>query len=729
MAATDDSDRLLDAMRRFWGYDSFRPLQRQAMLCAMQQRDSVVVLPTGGGKSLCYQVPAVCRDGMAIIVSPLIALMKDQVDALVQCGISAAYVNSSLSVEERAEVAGRVRRGEIKLLFAAPERLVQDRTIQFLRDSSVSFIAIDEAHCISQWGHDFRPEYRQLRRLRDAFPAASFHALTATATEKVREDIVQQLQLTDSEMLVGSFDRSNLVYRVERRSDVIGQIRTVIDRHPGESGIIYCISRASVEETSSTLNALGYRTLPYHAGLEAEQRRENQEAFIDDSVQIIVATVAFGMGIDKSNVRFVIHAEMPRSIEAYQQESGRAGRDGLEAECWLFYSGRDVSTWDYLINQSETGDNRAASLSALSRMEAFCSLPKCRHQQLVNHFGQDLDSDNCGACDICLSESERIAESGVVAQKILSSVFRQEQRFGADYTTLVLRGSKSRKVLNNGHDTLTTWGLLKDESEQNVRSWIDQLISQGCLQRTGEHSVLTITESGWEVLRGNETPVLMRSSETQSAVPDADQWSGVDRELFNDLRTLRQKLAIDRGVPPYVVMGDRTLRELAKYRPTKQNSLLSIYGIGDQKQQDYGAILTARISDWCRQNQLSKDLPIKGSRNPARNTGRKKKKSSHIRGQQFFELFDDGLTIEEVALQIDRSTRTVAQYLASYIQARNIQSPDRWVSAMVVERVESAIEELGTERLKPIFLKLNEEVSYDDIRIVATCFDVRNESN
>ena len=309
-------DSLLSVIQKHWGYDSFRPLQREAMTAAMESQDSLTVLPTGGGKSLCYQAPAVCRTGMAVVVSPLIALMKDQVDSLSECGVPAAFVNSSLSSQQRMKVASQVRGGELKMLFAAPERLVQQRTIDFLADVDLSFIAIDEAHCISNWGHDFRPEYRRLSSLRQAFPDVSIHAFTATATEQVRQDIAEQLNLKAPEILVGSFDRPNLLYRVERRDDVIGQIREVADRHPHESGIVYCISRSNVEETAATLNSLGYKTLPYHAGLEPDQRKANQEAFIDEKINIIVATVAFGMGIDKSNVRYVVHAEMPRSIEA-----------------------------------------------------------------------------------------------------------------------------------------------------------------------------------------------------------------------------------------------------------------------------------------------------------------------------------------------------------------------------------------------------------------------------
>ena len=611
-------DSLLSVIRKHWGYDSFRPLQREAMTAAMESQDSLTVLPTGGGKSLCYQAPAVHRDGMAVVVSPLIALMKDQVDALSECGVPAAYVNSSLTAQERMEVAGRVRRGELKMLFAAPERQVQQRTIEFLADVELSFIAIDEAHCISNWGHDFRPEYRRLSDLRQAFPDISIHAFTATATERVRRDIGEQLKLKAPRILVGSFDRPNLLYRVERRHDVIGQIREVIDRHPNESGIVYCISRSSVEETASTLSSLGYRTLPYHAGLEPDRRKANQEAFIDEKTDIIVATVAFGMGIDKSNVRYVVHAEMPRSIEAYQQESGRAGRDGLEAECSLIYSGRDTSTWEFLINQSENEDNRVTSLQALGRMESFCFSSVCRHRQLVGHFGQQLEKENCGACDVCLNEIESLQDPLVLAQKIISSIYRQEQRYGAEYTSLVLRGSKSKKVLTNGHDQLSTYGLLKDESERDLRGWIDQLVAQGLLRRSGEYSVLVITDTGFQLLKGELTPQLTRPKTRRQAASATHKWEGVDRGLFENLRQMRMDIAAERGVPPYVIFGDMTLRELARFRPTRAGDLLQIYGIGQQKQAEFGGTVIERITEYCLEDDLVTNLPISDTNRTAR---------------------------------------------------------------------------------------------------------------
>lgn len=729
-------DSILDSMRQYWGYSGFRPLQRESMQAICDRCDSLTVLPTGGGKSLCYQAPAVSFDGMAVVVSPLIALMKDQVDALTECGVPAAFINSSLSTEERLQVAQRVRNRELKLLFAAPERLVQPRTLDFLREVDVSFIAIDEAHCISNWGHDFRPEYRQLGCLKSAFPNVSIHAFTATATEQVRSDIVEQLSLNDAQVLVGSFDRPNLLYRVQRREDVLSQIREVIDRHPKESGVIYCISRSSVEETAATLKSLGYSALPYHAGLSAEERRKHQEAFISEAVDIIVATVAFGMGIDKSNVRYVIHAEMPRSIEAYQQESGRAGRDGLEAECCLIYSGQDVRTWEFLISQSENEENREVSLQALTRMQAFCSSVECRHRQLVSHFGQTLESANCGACDVCLEEVSVLEDSKVTAQKILSSVYRQEQRFGAEYTAQVLRGSKSQKVTRNGHHLLSTWGLLKDEPESVVRNWIDQLIAQGHLLRSGEHSVLVISESGRCVLRGEVTPTLTRPRRKSSVGVGQDQWAGVDRGLFESLRSLRHELAQQRGVPPYVILGDVSLRQLAAFRPTKPSRLLRIYGIGQQKLEEFGMKIVAEIARYSAEHQLGTDLPIpqdspserqRNQVSSGKSAGGRKAgtpRSPSVTGP-YFDLFDEGLNRDEVALQLNRAVSTVSQYLVDYVYARNLSDPAQWIPAALVTRIEDAIDKVTDERLKPIFEELQGTVSYEDIRLVIACRNIR----
>ncbi len=719
-SCSDVESNLLEVLKQYWGYSSFRPLQKEAMLSVMQRRDSLTVLPTGGGKSLCYQAPAMCHDGMAVVVSPLIALMKDQVDALTANGISAACVNSSLSVEERNAVAAKVRKGTLKLLFVAPERLVQPRTLDFLAKEKVSFFAIDEAHCISNWGHDFRPEYRQLSCLRKTFPNASVHAFTATATEQVRSDILKQLGLQKAEVLVGNFDRPNLMYRVERRYDGLGQMRDVIDRHPKESGIIYCISRKKCEETAAALKALGYNALAYHAGFESDQRRRHQEMFIDEKVDIIVATVAFGMGIDKSNVRYVIHAEMPSSIEAYQQESGRAGRDGLEAECYLMYTGRDVGTWEFLINQSENEDNRQASLKQLMKMEAYCSSAICRHRMLVKHFGQDFEPQNCSACDVCLKEVEPIKNALVTAQKVISGVYRQEQRFGAEYTTLVLRGSRSKKVLNNGHDQLSTYGLLKDEPDNVVRNWIDQLVAQDFLERVGEHSVLQITGLGSACLKGEKTPTLSRPKNKQHTVAALDKWEGVDRGLFEALRSMRMDIATERNVPPYVILGDVSLRELAKFRPTSAANLLKIYGIGQAKNKEFGSQILQQIQTYCQKNDLESNLQITvAARSSTSSTTRKptpKKVTASV--ATAFELFEQKVSLADATEQLGRAFGTVAGYLVQYIQSKKMTDVTDWIPKDIVQKVEVAADEVGDERLKPIFDHLKSGISYSEIRVV-----------
>ena len=587
-----------EILKKYWGYFGFRPLQKEAMECVCRGRDSIVVLPTGGGKSLCFQVPALALPGLTLVISPLISLMKDQLDALSECGVSAGRLDSSLSAAEKNAVFSRLRAGELKLLYISPERLLVEGFLDFLKTANVSSIAIDEAHCVSMWGHDFRPEYRKLRVLREVFPKVPIGAYTATATEQVRNDIAAQLNLDHPEILVGEFDRPNLVYRVRRRTGAIRQIREALDRHVGESGIIYCIRRSDVDETARALTEQGYRVASYHAGMSDLERKKSQDAFINEEVEIIVATVAFGMGIDKSNVRYVIHAAMPKSLEHYQQESGRAGRDGLEAECVLFYSGFDYKIWRNILEESER-QNLEIGLAKLGRMYRYCTSVSCRRRTILGYFGQQSGADSCRACDICLGEVKGVADALIVAQKILSSVARQQERFGADYTAGVLVGSREDRIVANHHDRLSTYGLLKEATRPVVRDWIEQLTEQEYLVRFGEYGVLKITEKGARVLKGEETPLLIesRKKKTEPPKPEGrqDSWDGVDRKLFDILRKLRREIAGESAVPAYIVFGDVTLRDLARKRPTTPEELIRVSGIGLKKLDQYGERILEEI--------------------------------------------------------------------------------------------------------------------------------------
>ncbi|MGD9632366.1 MAG: DNA helicase RecQ [Pirellulales bacterium] len=595
-------DSLRKILREIWGYDDFRPLQEAAMRSVVEGRDSLVVLPTGGGKSLCFQAPALAMPGLAVVVSPLISLMKDQVDALVDCGVRAACVNSTLTAPEKRQIADDIRSEQLKLLYLSPERLLTDRTLDFLQQAPLSFIAIDEAHCISEWGHDFRPEYRGLRVLKDRFPNVAIHTYTATATPHVRDDIVRELGLRDPEVLVGSFDRPNLIYRVRRRSDLLKQLREVIDRHGEEPGIIYAIRRTDVEEIAAHFASLGYQALPYHAGLSDEERHRHQDAFINDRCRIIVATVAFGMGIDKSNVRYVIHAAAPKSLESYQQESGRAGRDGLDAECWLFHSAGDFQTWRRL-QQDLPPQAFEIALQLLSGMDGFANGVSCRHKALTAYFGEVLCIENCGACDVCLAELDLVDDPLVLAQKILSCVVRVEERYGGDHVAQVLVGSNEEKILQRGHNRLSTWGILSDHNKKSVRAWIDQLVHQSFLEKHGEYNVLRLTPAGWQLLRGEVTPQLLKPAKEKSrrlAKAAVESWEGVDRELFDRLRTYRRDKSHERGVPPYVVFSDATLRDLARRQPTSGDELLAVHGIGAKKCAEYGDDILREIAGHLR---------------------------------------------------------------------------------------------------------------------------------
>jgi ATP-dependent DNA helicase RecQ len=567
------------------------------MMAILDGRDSVVVLPTGGGKSLCFQAPALTRGTVGLVVSPLIALMKDQVDGLAENGIAAACYNSALSADQKSAVAAGIRERRYALVYVSPERLAGEGSEGFLRMlGDVSYIAVDEAHCISQWGHDFRPEYRQLGALRARMPNAGLHAYTATATARVRRDIAAQLQLRDPLELVGSFDRPNLLYRVIPRAGLKGQVQDVLARHRGEAGIIYCTSRREVDALAAWLAESGVRAVPYHAGLEDAQRHRNQDAFVNEDADLVVATVAFGMGIDRSDVRFVMHAGAPQSLEHYQQESGRAGRDGLEAECVLVYSGADFLKWRVMLERS--GELTDARRGLLRDMERYAAGVSCRHRHLVSYFGQTFDKGECGACDYCLGELESVPEPIVLARKILSCVARVGQRFGIGHVANVLCGSESEQVTRRGHNQLSTFGLLRDAPAAEVRGYIEQLTAEGFLRQTDdEFPVLALTDRGVLLLKDAATAADLslarqkRVSKERRATrskPSGEAWAGVDHDLFERLRAVRLRLARARGVPPYVIFHDTTLRELARVKPATLDDLRGIYGIGARKAEQVG---------------------------------------------------------------------------------------------------------------------------------------------
>jgi ATP-dependent DNA helicase RecQ len=609
-------EELRRIIRKYWGYDDFRPLQAEAMQCVVEGRDSVVVLPTGGGKSLCFQAPAMQLDGLAVVVSPLISLMTDQVSALSDCGVPAASLSSVSTPEERRAAVADARSGKLKLLYLSPERLMTEWTLEFLQQLPMCCIAIDEAHCISDWGHDFRPEYRMLRRLKETFPGVGVHAYTATATEQVRQDIARELGLDSPQMLVGSFDRPNLVYRVQARSDRLKQIRDVIERHAGSSGIIYCIRRADVDEICAALKQAGVSALPYHAGLSDVARRKNQEAFLKDRAKIIVATVAFGMGIDKSDVRFVVHAGAPKSLEAYQQESGRAGRDGLEAECWLLYTPGDFSLWRRM--QSELPEPALGiAQSVLAGIEGFCTSARCRHRAILEYFGEEFGVENCQACDLCLGEIALADDPLIVGQKILSCVVRLGQTFGGEYTAQVLVGSREQRILDNKHDQLSTYGLLSAHDKRTIRGWIEQLVGQQFLEKYGEYNVLQVTPTGRSLLRGEVAPTLLKAPERRpkrESKVAKESWEGVDRGLFEALRALRRAKADERGIPPFIVFGDASLRDMARRRPSSPQQLLEVHGVGERKSAEYGVDFLQLIADYCRRNDVALDAEADATR-------------------------------------------------------------------------------------------------------------------
>lgn len=593
---TTDATRrdLLTVLREVFGYPTFRLLQREIVEHVVGGGDAFVLMPTGGGKSLCYQIPALVRPGTAIVVSPLIALMKDQVDALVANGVAAAFYNSSLKADAARRTLARLHAGELDLLYVSPERLMTDSFLERLRSIELALFAIDEAHCVSQWGHDFRPEYLALGGLRELFPDVPLVALTATADEATREEVVAKLHLGKARLFAAGFDRPNIRYTVVEKVHPFEQIVTFLKNRSGDAGIVYCLTRRRTEEVAERLVRAGFKAGPYHAGMSAAERTAVQEAFLADRLHVVVATVAFGMGIDKPDVRFVVHYDMPKSIESYYQETGRAGRDGMAAEAYLLFGMQDVTAVRALIEQGSDPDQVRVELHKLNAMIGLAESEQCRRRALLGYFGEELRAD-CGNCDICLDPPERY-DATVDAQKLLSCVYRVGQRFGARHIVDVLRGADSARIRQHGHNRLSTYGIGRERSAEAWLSLVRQLIHRGLLrQDIADYSTLKLTPAAWPVLRGEQRIELAVPREREAARPAARprkrailDTEPVDARLFERLRALRRRLAEERGVPAYVVFSDATLAAMAALRPRTPEELLNVPGVGQAKLARWG---------------------------------------------------------------------------------------------------------------------------------------------
>lgn len=587
---------LLSTLKNVFGFQGFRPNQEAIVRSILDRQDVFAVMPTGGGKSLCYQLPAMLLPGTAIVVSPLIALMKDQVDAALANGIPAALMNSSLGADEVADVYRQLKYNKIRLLYIAPERFAMPHFLERLKSASLSFFAIDEAHCVSEWGHDFRPDYLGLSLIPQVFPDIPVAAFTATATPRVQEDIISRIGLRTPRLVRASFNRPNLFYQVRPKSKVETQILEFLRDHRGEAGIVYRTTRDSVDETAAFLKSGGIAALPYHAGLPAEERSRNQVAFNRDEVQVIVATIAFGMGIDKSNVRFVIHADLPRNIEGYYQETGRAGRDGEPAVCLLFFGRGDIPKIRYFINAMTDEQERLMASEKLNQTVGFALHNICRRRQLLAFFGEEYPGDNCGSCDICTGSVEQV-DITTDAQIIMSAVSRTGQRFGIGHIIDVVSGADTKRVRELRHNEIKTYGAGRDRDKKHWRGVLDELLAQGALLQEGEpYPVLGITKKGAEILYGRETITALKKEETRtkgSRRPSGE--TGYDEALFEKLRSLRKGLAEVQRVPPYIIFSDKTLHEISRQYPSTLQEMRAISGIGEAKLDKYGAAFLREI--------------------------------------------------------------------------------------------------------------------------------------
>ena len=711
-----------DLLKTRFGYDEFRPLQAEIIQTVLDGRDALVLMPTGGGKSLCYQLPALCLEGLTLVVSPLIALMKDQVDALRANGVAAAFVNSTVPPREIQSAYAAARTGQIKILYVAPERLPVPSFNEFLRSVRVSQIAIDEAHCISEWGHDFRPDYRNLHFLRQRFPETPVMALTATATVQVRDDIVDQLAIPNARRFVASFDRQNLTYIVRPKRGAFEELLALLRQHANGSAIVYCLSRQDTEDLAADLTDEGIQALPYHAGLDPQVRRTTQDRFIRDDVSVVTATIAFGMGIDKPDIRLVVHYRLPKTLEGYYQETGRAGRDGLPSTCVLFFGASDRHALAGFIERMENEPERVRARQKLQQMVRYGQLQTCRRAFLLEYFGEDYGQATCGGCDVCLSEREEF-DATEIAQKILSAIIRTGERFGAAHVLRVLRGSRARRVLEAGHDRLSVHGIARGHDRVDLYEIVSLLENAGLIRHSGDrYRSLTVTREGRDFLRRRQPLTLtrIRPDEVDSPQPQpgVDHFD-FDRDLFARLRDLRFRLAQARNVPPYVVFGDRSLQEMAHYLPQSRASFSNISGVGRVKLNEFADDFLADIRDYAEPLGLEERPRTRGRTHRDRATRRP---GSTYR--QTLDLLLSGLSISEISQRRQLTETTIMSHLERLIASGETLPLERELPPQErLTRIEQAFADAKSWNLTPVRELLGDDFSYEELRLVRAWLD------
>ncbi len=704
----------LQILKSVFGYDEFRHNQEAIINDVMAAKDTVVLMPTGGGKSLCYQIPALCMEGLTIVVSPLISLMKDQVDALKLSGIGAAFLNSSQHQQDQLQVFDQMRNNQLKLVYVAPERLMGNAEgfINFLKTINVSLFAIDEAHCISQWGHDFRPEYLVLGQLKNHFPTIPIIALTATADKVTRTDIVNQLQLQNFTLYENSFNRPNIYYYVKSKSNYYNDLYDYLTQHRDDSGIIYCLSRASAERLADELVNDGFNAAAYHAGLDKKLKDDRQEMFLKDDIKIIVATVAFGMGINKSNVRFVVHVDLPKNIEGYYQETGRAGRDGLHSEALLFYGAGDVMKLKKFATIEDNPEQTRILQQKLQKMTGFCETRQCRRKYLLNYFGEEAP-DDCGSCDVCLNKPA-LHDATIEAQKALSAVARLQQRFGVGYVTDVLWGSNSEKIRSD-HKQLKVYGIGKDKSKDEWKYYIRELVQAGYLvQSDDQYPVLKLTEKSRPVLKQVEKVFLPKPMALQTAKePEVFQQHPYEKRLFGELKQLRNGLAHEQNVPAYIILSDSSLLDLATYLPASLTDLTMISGFGTFKIEKYGQPFLDVVRAYCASHKLETRINLKQPKRPRKSAA----PTSSDTKRTSFNLFREGKTINEIAAGRQLSPGTIESHLAEFV-ANGDLALNEVVSVDKQQAIEKAAADFGTVSLKTLKENLPEQITYGEIKMM-----------